>query len=368
MAENKNNISLVDKYNLAKLNRTGQMPKNESEKAQDKVFVVRKKSDEKNDKQSTLPNQEFNVLFVNDANTRQTFYSANEVKKYDDLRKAGKMPEGFSIRQEPVGEYIQKQFSTYKIGFEKAIQSDGNEDIPVVLSYIIKAQENNDQVSLGKMADSLSGRDNYKFIFRGGRLDLPKIKEIADSKETVENTANLEIEEQQLESDVERTNESPTTKPSRLGKIVSAVLARIGALTITARANVEKDNNSLENLFERSSLQANDNNAKTNEVAELENRARLEREKLTKERELERAKARDAAGKKLSPEQQRLLDEDRAERARVANEKMEQSRTIGQYELSNEEIAKVNAAGVEFAKRKKESIITVDKTQDENAR
>ena len=415
MAEKRNSISLVDKVHLARISENGEMPKSDSKRPENKVYISKKDSDEKQGQNSTSPGENINVLFVNDANTGQTFYSANEVKRYDDLRRAGKMPEGFSIRQEPVGKYIEKEFSTYKIGFEEAIKSNGNENIGLIALYVTRANENNDHVALGKMTELMRERANFAFAFNGGTLDLQKLKEISQLRESdvtaginaleskinrdisnrtgaarivdaangilpeipsdriqdektvdgaLQNAVELDVAEEQLKSNVSRDNESAITKSRRLGKVVAAVAAGIGAFTGIARVNEEQDNNSLENLFDRSSLQEDTKP----QVYEIEDRARLEREKLTKERELEKAKAREAAGKKLSPEQQRLLDEDRAERARLADEKMKQSRTIAQYELSDEQKAKVNAAGVEFATKEDRNDRENDKTQDADAR
>lgn len=197
MADNKSKTFLVDKMHLANIAVTSQIPKNQSNKPEDKVYISKKEPDKNEDPSTTSPSENINILFVRDSNTGELHYSADTVKKYADLRKEGNMPEGFSIHQEPVGKYIEKQFSTYQVDFEKAIQSRDNKNLGLVALYMTRAHESNDQVALGKMIELIKNDPNYAFAFRRGTLDLNKLKGLslmseADVKAGFDNVEELE--------------------------------------------------------------------------------------------------------------------------------------------------------------------------------
>lgn len=182
MAEAKNRTThLVDKMKLAYLAKTGKISKDDdkaSQKtAQDKVYVSMKKqiAEEK----ATSPSENINVFLVREEKSGRVSYNADIVKKYNDMRKNGTLPENFKITQEPIEKYLEKQFNKYRVDFQKAIQSRDNANVALVARYINDAVENNNQVALGMMEEFIKKDPNYAILFEGGKLNLKKIQEIA---------------------------------------------------------------------------------------------------------------------------------------------------------------------------------------------
>lgn len=176
MANTKGNISLVDKLSLYTMSKTGETSNSKNNSLNDKVYVVIPSSDENQTSKSTSPS----ILGVRNNNTGEVIYSADEVKRFSDLRKQGKMSSEFSMQKEPVETYLKKEFSQYQVAFEDAIKSNGNENLPVVLRYIKEAYESNNKAVLGQMLELISGRANFEFMFRGGSLNINKIKRISE--------------------------------------------------------------------------------------------------------------------------------------------------------------------------------------------
>lgn len=183
MAENKfGKISLVNKQDLANIAKTGKVPMDTTEKekktAKDKLYISVKAKNKTESQEVTSPSDNISVLMIKDSNRGKVSYSPPTIKKYVDMQKRGKMPEGFSIAEEPVGKYLEKQFSKYQVDFERAIQSRDNRNLGLVALYITKANENSDQVALGIMIELIKNDPNYAFAFNGGTLDLDKLKDL----------------------------------------------------------------------------------------------------------------------------------------------------------------------------------------------
>lgn len=428
MADNKSKkISLVNKQDLASIAKTGDIPKDNTEKdKKENLYISMKPREQTESKETTSPSNNINVLLVKDSNRRKVSYSPNIIKKYADMQKRGEMPEGVSIAEEPVGKYLEKQFSKYKVDFEKAIQSRDNKNLELVALYITRANESNDKVALGIMIELIKNDPNYAFAFDGGRLDLNKLKglslmsevdvkvgfdkaeeledltngkfdstkktaeqidKIADQDisqrietetQETENSLDVEIDNAETEKDVENTT---STVKEKLSIGIATMVASLGAIkNISARQNAEKrinnaklkteqkidskakeglsklgnlrktaenskDSNSIENLFKRSSLSET---SKESENKQLEDRARLEREKIDKEQELQRIRNRKEAGKKITPEEEALL---REETIRIAEQKMRDNNTIQQYRAEESIVRQTVEVGRESAER-----------------
>ncbi len=434
MADNKYKNFLVNKVDLASVAKTGKIStditKSEESKKQEKLYISVKQQDETTSQKSTSPSENMSVLMVQDEKTGKASYSPSVIKKYAELRKNGKLPEGVSISREPVGKYLEKQFSKYEIDFQKAIQSRDNSNLGLVALYITKANENNDQVALGMMIELIKNDPNFAFAFRGETLDLDKLKdlslmnesdvkvgfdvaeekdelthgkfdstkksaqeidalaeqdisqELEASQQEISTNFDLEIDNAKTEEEVADVSNNArknivknmaamvaglgmirnvATRQKGIEKINEAQAkseqkidsqAKANALRVKSLRKKEKSNNSLENLFNRSNLAG-----KTDDTPQLANRdksddrAREEKEKIERQHALERAKARQAAGKKLNARDQELLEQDKAERIKLGEQKMKELNTMGQYR-AEDSIQNTVKVGKESAERR----------------
>lgn len=466
MTENKNRtIFLVDKVKLAHLAKTGEILKDDDKTskktAQDKVYVsIKKQSAEE---KATSPSENMSVLLVRNEISKEERYNPAIVKKYMEMKQNGTIPKNVRVTQEPIEEYLEKQFNKYSVDFEKAIQSRDNTNVALVARYINDAVENNNQVALGMMKELIKKDPNFAILFEGGELDFEKIRDIADMedhKATVgldelerkddetagkfdstkatareidkaaenefEQNIENEAQEAEISSDSEMENSSnekevqevsdkaERTFARRIATLVAGLslirnplarqraedkkqdvqnrskesifnkarrnLSRIGALRSKAEDN--KDNNSLNNLLKRSSLlkenapddemQLEDRTRESIEktekdktlrerIAERARNAREQAKENDKERELEEARRRERAGKKLSSRQQEIIKEDNDKKIELADQKMKANRTFDDLVLDKEIVQKTVSAGKEFANRS-------ENTKDSNAR
>ena len=458
MADNKYKNFLVNKLDLASIANTGKMSTDVTKKQenQEKLYISVKQQMEADSQKATSPSENISVLMVQNDKTGKASYSPSTIKKYAELKKEGKLPEGISISREPVGKYLEKQFSKYEVDFHRAIQSRDNSNLGLVALYITRVNENNDQVALGMMIELIKNDPNFAFAFRGGNLDLDKLKDLSlmseadvkvgfDNAEEKEDMTNgkfdstkmsakkideladdqyikdiLEGEEQttaDFETEVDNAKTSDevedTSKNTRRNMVrnMTARIARLNvirnisrrqrekvkieeaqakseaAIESKAKLNVlklnslkrkDKNNNSLENLFNRSSLVGKENDSttqledRTRENREREERAKEEREKIavrdkTLVKARERALRKAASGRKLNAHEQELIEQDKAERIRLGEQKMKALNTMEQYR-AEDSIDATNRVGRESAViRDKLTIITRGKNDQVQA-
>lgn len=111
--------------------------------------------------------------------------------------------------------------------------------------------------------------------------------------------------------------------------------------------------NSIESLFERMS-----NSKSEEERPELqkqrEDTLRVEREKIAKQKEIERIKAKYDSGKKLNKREAEIFIQDRNERAQQAEAKMREQSSINQYNVDKSVIAATNNVALEMKRRAEE--------------
>lgn len=426
MADNKYKNFLVNKLDLASIVKTGKIStditKKEESKKQEKIYISVRQDEESASQKSTSPSANISVLMLQNEKIGKSSYSPSLIKKYAELGKRGRLPEGVSISREPVGKYLEKQFSKYQIDFQKAIQSRDNRNLGLVALYITKANENNDQVALGIMIELIKNDPNFAFAFKGGNLDLDKLKDLSlmseadvkvgfDKAEELDDLTNrkfdstkktaeqideladqdisqrLEVEMQQTNTDFETEVDSAETEEEvenassntrkNLVKNMATMVAGLGIIkNISMRQKAEakineaqakseqtiaskvkssvlrvntlrrrgKNNNSLEDLFKRSFL---------SEEGKRESAPQLEKERIAKQHAIERAKIKQAAGKKLTAREQELVEQDKAQRIKMGEQKMKELNTMEQYR-AEDRVDDIIMVGKESAERREQ--------------
>lgn len=140
-----------------------------------------------------------------------------------------------------------------------------------------------------------------------------------------------------------KINEAQSRAEQSIASKAKAGILKLSGLRRTAESN--KNNNSIENLLKRSSLSGT---SKNDEGAQLEDRAKLEKERTDREQELQMIRERKEAGKKITPEQDELL---RQETIRIAEQKMRELNTMEQYRATEDRIQETVRVGRENAER-----------------
>lgn len=180
---NNNKFFLAENLHLSFVSKTGQaVPKDRANKnvpLNEKVYLIQSNANLEQEANSTSQKPEFNVLYANDIQTGEMMFSADKVKQYYELKMQGKLPSNISLEEATLENYINISLDKEQNRkFEEAIISNGNEDLGTVMRLLIEAYESNNHVALGKMIESMKGRENFEFLFEGGRLDFNKMKDM----------------------------------------------------------------------------------------------------------------------------------------------------------------------------------------------
>lgn len=426
MAENRN--LLISKRSVYSVIKSGNLPENadRNEKSNDKLYIS---VSNKDSLETTSPLGNISVFRVVDTLNDWSSYSADDVKHYADMQKNGELPEGVKVEKQSSEEFLEEQFKDQEMSFKKAIQPRDNSCLGIVISYINKAMDENNQELLGMMEELIKHDPNFEFLFRDGKLsrqvvnafreqsngeleymmdtgeeleeetggkfdaskasfgeldkiaDTPMDELIQESSEEIiiDNAQVQEVEDESKEDkqqeEEQKLEDSASEKKQNILNRIARMMLRVNLIKNVAarrRAQIaiedgqkkseqalsskvksglaklsglirgngvkenvaeDRDNNSLANIFKRSRL----SNEATNKDTET-NQSENEREKLRQERELQKAKEKADKGRKLTNYEQELLDKDREERIRKADEAMIRNSTIGNIEVKDKNI------------------------------
>lgn len=171
MAENRN--LLISKRNAYSVMKSGNLPENvdRNEKPSDKLYIsVSNNKDNLDSLKTTSPLGNISVFRVVDTLNEWSSYSADDVKHYADMQKNGELPEGVKVEKQSSEEFLEEQFKEQEMSFKKAIQPRDNSCLGIVISYINKAMDENNQELLGMMEELIKHDPNFEFLFRDGKL------------------------------------------------------------------------------------------------------------------------------------------------------------------------------------------------------
>ncbi len=406
-----NRTFLINKKSIYSVIKTGNLPErtDKNEESKNKLYISASESKDKENLDSletTSPLGNISVFRVVNTLNNWTSYSADDVKHYVDMQKNGEMPEGVRVEKQTSEQFFEEQFKNQEISFRRAIQARDNSCLGIVISYINRAMDENNQELLGMMEELIKHNPNFEFLFRDGKLsrqvvnsfreqsnsdmeymmdsgeqleeetggkfdaskasfkELDRIADTSIDELIRESSEEIIVDEQQIDENVKESEQQQKLE-AKASEKKKNILGRVARMTATvnlirnavarrrAQRAIEEGqkkseqalDNKVRNGFSRvSGLRRGNENRDTedkdNTPKQSEDRVREESTELEQRqlKELEQAKKRETAGKKLTPYQEELLARAREASIKIADERMKQGRTIDNYTIKNKEI------------------------------